>query len=43
MDETPAQRFIRAYLELVVRKVDVTWETPDPAPEILSASGEAER
>jgi hypothetical protein len=30
--------FQMPYLELVVRKIDVTWDTPDPAPEILSVS-----
>jgi ketosteroid isomerase-like protein len=31
--------FQMPYLELVVRKVEVQWETPDPAPEIISAGG----
>jgi SnoaL-like domain len=31
--------FQMPYLELVVRKIEVPWETPDPAPEIISAGG----
>ena len=31
--------FQMPYLELVVRKIEMPWETPDPAPEILSAGG----
>jgi hypothetical protein len=32
--------FQMPYLELVVRQVEVQWETPDPAPEIASAGGQ---